>query len=193
MVASHANSLRSIIMYLDKLATREVTSLELSTGIPLLYIYKEGEFLRRVSPVGSKEAGVYAYSKKMQLNRSLYFATCRVLLFTRRHWMRCFSNTCRKLHIYILEYFGGTMGRLHSYGEVSHFALPAAVPFVSSGQGCRRSKALSPLFNPICSVGPIASTICHLLWFGSSLAAYCFISRASSSSLFWLPVPSKSR
>ncbi|PPS18834.1 hypothetical protein GOBAR_AA01748 [Gossypium barbadense] len=73
-----------------------VTSLELSTGIPLLYIYKEGEFLRRGSPVGSKEAGVYAYSKKMQLNRSLYFATCRVLPFTGRHWMHCFSNTCRK-------------------------------------------------------------------------------------------------
>ncbi|KAK5843353.1 hypothetical protein PVK06_005807 [Gossypium arboreum] len=73
-----------------------VTSLELSTGIPLLYIHKEGEFLRRGSPVGSKEAGVYAYSKKMQLNRSLYFATCRVLPFTGRHWMHCFSNTCRK-------------------------------------------------------------------------------------------------
>ncbi|MBA0608492.1 hypothetical protein Godav_020706 [Gossypium davidsonii] len=42
----------------------KVTSLELSTGIPLLYIYKEGEFLRRGSPVGSKEAGVYAYSKE---------------------------------------------------------------------------------------------------------------------------------
>ncbi|KAH1113753.1 hypothetical protein J1N35_007131 [Gossypium stocksii] len=75
--------------------TEQVTSLELSTGIPLLYIYKE-DFLRRGSPVGSKEAGVYAYSKKMQLNRSLYFATCRVLLFTGRNWMHCFSNTCRK-------------------------------------------------------------------------------------------------
>ncbi|MBA0551883.1 hypothetical protein Golob_022741 [Gossypium lobatum] len=42
----------------------KVTSLELSTGIPLLYIYKEGEFLRRGSPVGSEEAGVYAYSKE---------------------------------------------------------------------------------------------------------------------------------
>ncbi|MBA0851651.1 hypothetical protein Goshw_023882, partial [Gossypium schwendimanii] len=42
----------------------KVTSLELSTGIPLLYIYKEGEFLRRGSPMGSKEAGVYAYSKE---------------------------------------------------------------------------------------------------------------------------------
>ncbi|KAG4211914.1 hypothetical protein ERO13_A02G131601v2 [Gossypium hirsutum] len=69
MVASHANSLKSIIMYLDKLATQEVTSLELSTGIPLLYIYKEGEFLRRGSPVGSKEAGVYAYSKSLAFYR----------------------------------------------------------------------------------------------------------------------------
>lgn len=43
--------------------TKQFTSLEFSTGIPLLYIYKEGEFLRRGSPVGYKEAGVYAYSK----------------------------------------------------------------------------------------------------------------------------------
>ncbi|KAA8530885.1 hypothetical protein F0562_005491 [Nyssa sinensis] len=94
LVAAHANSLRSIIVYLDKLTSQEVTaiflckdyfqcktfcwfitsylpsclidqviSLELSNGIPMLYIYKEGKFIRRGSPVGSKEAGVYAYSR----------------------------------------------------------------------------------------------------------------------------------
>ncbi|CAF1979638.1 unnamed protein product [Brassica napus] len=36
MVAAHGNSLRSIIMYLDKLTCKEVISLELSTSIPLL-------------------------------------------------------------------------------------------------------------------------------------------------------------
>ncbi|KAH7520629.1 hypothetical protein FEM48_Zijuj08G0165200 [Ziziphus jujuba var. spinosa] len=63
MVAAHANTLRSIIMYLDKLSSREVMSLEISTGIPLLYIYKEGKFMKRGSPVGPTEAGVYAYTE----------------------------------------------------------------------------------------------------------------------------------
>nr|GMC54599.1 2,3-bisphosphoglycerate-dependent phosphoglycerate mutase [Ipomoea batatas] len=73
MIAAHGNSLRSIIMYLDKLTSEEVEisgflktlviSLELSTGIPMLYIFKEGRFLRRGSPAGPTEAGVYAYTK----------------------------------------------------------------------------------------------------------------------------------
>jgi 2,3-bisphosphoglycerate-dependent phosphoglycerate mutase len=92
MIAAHGNSLRSIIMHLDKLTSQEVVymlvlyfinyislsllstllvthfftqviSLELSTGIPLLYIFKEGKFIRRGSPAGPSEAGVYAYTK----------------------------------------------------------------------------------------------------------------------------------
>ncbi|GMY11320.1 2,3-bisphosphoglycerate-dependent phosphoglycerate mutase 1-like [Fagus crenata] len=69
MVAAHGNSLRSIIMYLEKLTTQEVISLELSTGIPLLYIYKEGKFMKRGSPVGDTEAGVYAYTRALALYR----------------------------------------------------------------------------------------------------------------------------
>ncbi|KAK1605124.1 hypothetical protein QYE76_028797 [Lolium multiflorum] len=65
MVAAHANSLRSIIMHLDKLTSQEVISLELSTGIPMLYIFKEGEFIRRGSPAGPSEASVYAYTKNL--------------------------------------------------------------------------------------------------------------------------------
>ena len=41
----------------------KVTSLELSTGLPLLYIFKDRKFMRRGSPVGPTEAGVYAYTK----------------------------------------------------------------------------------------------------------------------------------
>jgi hypothetical protein len=41
----------------------QVISLELSTGIPMLYIFKEGKFIRRGSPAGPSEAGVYAYTK----------------------------------------------------------------------------------------------------------------------------------
>ncbi|ERM94213.1 uncharacterized protein LOC18421990 [Amborella trichopoda] len=69
MIAAHGNSLRSIIMYLDKLTSQEVISLELSTGIPMLYIFKEGKFIRRGSPVGPTEAGVYAYTRNLALYR----------------------------------------------------------------------------------------------------------------------------
>ncbi|KAL1204229.1 2,3-bisphosphoglycerate-dependent phosphoglycerate mutase 2 [Cardamine amara subsp. amara] len=65
MIAAHGNSLRSIIMYLDNLTSQEVTSLDLSTGVPLLYIFKEGKFMSRGSPVGPTEAGVYAYTKRL--------------------------------------------------------------------------------------------------------------------------------
>uniref|UniRef100_A0A5B6ZIB1 phosphoglycerate mutase (2,3-diphosphoglycerate-dependent) n=1 Tax=Davidia involucrata TaxID=16924 RepID=A0A5B6ZIB1_DAVIN len=69
MIAAHGNSLRSIIMYLDKLTSQEVISLELSTGIPMLYISKEGKFMRRGSPVRPTEAGVYAYTKSLAVYR----------------------------------------------------------------------------------------------------------------------------
>ncbi|MBA0867589.1 hypothetical protein Goshw_001661 [Gossypium schwendimanii] len=63
LISAHGNSLRSIIMYLDKLTSQEVITLELSTGIPMLYIFKEGKFIRRGSPVAPTEAGVYAYTR----------------------------------------------------------------------------------------------------------------------------------
>ncbi|KAL5992320.1 2,3-bisphosphoglycerate-dependent phosphoglycerate mutase 1 [Asimina triloba] len=63
MIAAHGNSLRAIIMYLDELTSEEVISLELSTGIPMLYIFREGKFVRRGSPVAPSEAGVYAYTR----------------------------------------------------------------------------------------------------------------------------------
>lgn len=72
MVVAHANSLRSIIMYLDNLTPQEVINLELSTGVPMLYIYKDGEFIRRGSPAGPNEAGVYAYTSNLSLYKEKY-------------------------------------------------------------------------------------------------------------------------
>jgi 2,3-bisphosphoglycerate-dependent phosphoglycerate mutase len=37
LVSAHGNSLRSIVMKLDKLTSRQVTELEIPTGIPLVY------------------------------------------------------------------------------------------------------------------------------------------------------------
>lgn len=120
MIAAHGNSLRSIIMYLDKLTSQEVIfllisdfprgntigifsisaylffttrkqrscppsppllswqviSLELSTGIPMLYIFKEGKFIRRGSPVAPTEAGVYAYTRVCNFCPICYFFIC---------------------------------------------------------------------------------------------------------------------
>ncbi|XP_078444233.1 2,3-bisphosphoglycerate-dependent phosphoglycerate mutase 1-like [Wolffia australiana] len=69
LISAHGNSLRSIIMYLDQLTCHEVISLELSTGMPMLYIFKEGEFTRKGSPVGPTEVGVYAYTRNLALYR----------------------------------------------------------------------------------------------------------------------------
>lgn len=46
LVSAHGNSLRSIIMHLDKLTKEEVVSLELATGIPVIYELKEGRFIK---------------------------------------------------------------------------------------------------------------------------------------------------
>lgn len=72
MVVAHANSLRSIIMYLDNLTPQEVINLELSTGVPMLYIYKHGKFIRRGSPAGPKEAAVYAYTSNLAVYKERY-------------------------------------------------------------------------------------------------------------------------
>eukprot|EP00250_Pteridium_aquilinum_P017845 c23803_g1_i1 orf=315-1349(-) len=65
LIAAHGNSLRSIIMYLDKLTSQEVIDLELSTGIPMLYIAKGEKFLRRGSPTCPQTVGVYAFTSKL--------------------------------------------------------------------------------------------------------------------------------
>ena len=38
----------------------QVIELELSTGIPMLYVAKDGKFMRRGSPVGPTVTGVFA-------------------------------------------------------------------------------------------------------------------------------------
>ena len=45
-VSAHGNSLRSIVMYLDNLSRDEVVALELGTGVPLIYDFKDGHWTR---------------------------------------------------------------------------------------------------------------------------------------------------
>jgi 2,3-bisphosphoglycerate-dependent phosphoglycerate mutase len=46
LVAAHGNSLRSIAMHLEGLTKEEVTKLELSTGVPLVYHHDKGQWRR---------------------------------------------------------------------------------------------------------------------------------------------------
>jgi 2,3-bisphosphoglycerate-dependent phosphoglycerate mutase len=43
MIAAHGNSLRSIVMFLDKLSKDEVVKLEMATGAPVIYTF-EGDY-----------------------------------------------------------------------------------------------------------------------------------------------------
>ncbi|KAL5563041.1 hypothetical protein UlMin_032788 [Ulmus minor] len=67
MIAAYGNSLRSVIIYLDKLTSQEVISLKLSTEIHMLYIFKEGRFIRRGSSVAPSEAEFNAYTRTLAL------------------------------------------------------------------------------------------------------------------------------
>lgn len=45
-VAAHGNSLRSIIMSIESLSKEQVLSLEVPTGVPIIYTYQSGEWSR---------------------------------------------------------------------------------------------------------------------------------------------------
>ena len=47
LVAAHGNSLRSIVMYIEKISPDDITSLEIPTGVPMHYIFENRE-IRRV-------------------------------------------------------------------------------------------------------------------------------------------------
>lgn len=45
LISAHGNSLRSIVMHIESLSKDEVVKLELATGEPLIYTYKEGRYV----------------------------------------------------------------------------------------------------------------------------------------------------
>ena len=46
LVAAHGNSLRSLVMELEKISSEEIVKLEIATGDPLTYEYSNGKFVR---------------------------------------------------------------------------------------------------------------------------------------------------
>lgn len=46
LIAAHGNSLRALVMELEKMSSEEIVKLEIATGDPLTYEYSNGEFVR---------------------------------------------------------------------------------------------------------------------------------------------------
>ncbi|MDX8430722.1 MAG: 2,3-bisphosphoglycerate-dependent phosphoglycerate mutase [Candidatus Algichlamydia australiensis] len=46
LISAHGNSLRSIVMQLDSLSEKEVLELEIPTGHPLIYEYRNGDWIK---------------------------------------------------------------------------------------------------------------------------------------------------
>lgn len=46
LIAAHGNSLRSIVMELEKLTPEEVVKLEIPTGLPLIYSYRQKQWIK---------------------------------------------------------------------------------------------------------------------------------------------------
>ena len=46
LIAAHGNSLRALVMELEKISSEEIVKLEIATGDPLTYEYSNGEFVR---------------------------------------------------------------------------------------------------------------------------------------------------
>tara|TARA_B100002051_G_C16663751_1_gene600553 strand:- start:546 stop:1142 length:597 start_codon:yes stop_codon:yes gene_type:complete len=46
MVSAHGNSLRSIVMYIEKITPEKIVNLEIPTGIPQFYSYEDGVIKR---------------------------------------------------------------------------------------------------------------------------------------------------
>ena len=46
LVSAHGNSLRSIVMHIEKISPEDITSLEIPSGVPLYYIFEDGKVRR---------------------------------------------------------------------------------------------------------------------------------------------------
>ncbi len=48
LIAAHGNSLRALIMYLEEINPKDIVNLEIETGVPLIYNYKDAVNIKRV-------------------------------------------------------------------------------------------------------------------------------------------------
>lgn len=48
LIVAHGNSLRALIMFLEKINPEEIVNLEIETGVPLIFNYKDSDNIERV-------------------------------------------------------------------------------------------------------------------------------------------------
>jgi len=46
LIAAHGNSLRALVMEIEKISPDEIVKIEIATGVPLVYKYSENEIER---------------------------------------------------------------------------------------------------------------------------------------------------
>ena len=49
LITAHGNSLRSLVMHLDKISSEDIVKLEIGTGVPLIYETESSENIKRVN------------------------------------------------------------------------------------------------------------------------------------------------
>ena len=49
LITAHGNSLRSLVMHIDKISPRDIVKLEIGTGVPLIYETEGSENIKRVN------------------------------------------------------------------------------------------------------------------------------------------------
>ena len=47
LISAHGNSLRAIVKYIDNISDKDIPNFEIPTGIPILYDFKDGQFLNK--------------------------------------------------------------------------------------------------------------------------------------------------
>jgi len=72
MISAHANSLRSLVMFLEDFDAEEVVKLKVSTAMPLLYRFERGALKRSGMPQSSDAPGVYALSPELAMYRDTF-------------------------------------------------------------------------------------------------------------------------
>ena len=50
LISAHGNSLRAIVMEIERLSKEEIVALEIPTGVPMAYMFKEGHFTQTQLP-----------------------------------------------------------------------------------------------------------------------------------------------
>lgn len=75
LISAHANSLRSLVMFLEDFDDEEVVKLKVSTARPMFYRFERGAFNRIATPQSQDAPGVYALTPELATYRNVMETT----------------------------------------------------------------------------------------------------------------------